>query len=258
MREQAATTAAPRSLETTRTRRILIADDEQPVRDFLAKLLRARGCSIDTCTSGPETLELLQSKEFDVVVLDLELRSHPSGMEIIRRRPMPNQHARYVVLTGKGTDDRRDQAMLLGAAAFLDKPSHARTIIAAIEGSDTAECSDWPEGLAAPNDDVVKLRTLMSDLEANFAQADLRIDAVASRNEVPRQTAFKLFRRHLLQTPAEFLLERRLREVEKRLLGTDESVKAIALSCGFHDSSELDHAFRRLKGCTPSALRARR
>lgn len=241
-------------------RRVLVADDEQLVLDFLTRLLRRRSFSVDACTSGSDTLERLETREFDVIVLDLELRSQPSGMEILRRRPPPNQGARYVVLTGKATDDRREQATDLGAAAFLEKPSDARTIIAAIEGSDDPPLSACSDGLPPPkiSDDVVKLRSLMTDLERNFVHADLRIDAVASRNGVPRQTAFRLFRRHLLQTPSAFLLDKRLREVEKRLRGTDEPVKAIAFSCGFHDSSELDHAFRRLRGCTPLAFRARR
>jgi len=54
------------------------------------------------------------------------------------------------------------------------------------------------------------------------------------------------------------VLDKRMQLAERLLLATDETVAAIAASCGFADGNYFAKAFRRHSGITPSAYRATR
>ena len=53
--------------------RILIAEDEQHLTDFLEKGLRASGYVTTSVSDGPRTLALARDEDFDLLILDLGL-----------------------------------------------------------------------------------------------------------------------------------------------------------------------------------------
>jgi CheY-like chemotaxis protein len=55
------------------TPRILILDDEEPIRRVLMKALERLGYHLDAASSGPEALTLLSSAEYDLVICDIQM-----------------------------------------------------------------------------------------------------------------------------------------------------------------------------------------
>ena len=53
--------------------KILIVDDEPPVRDLFADLFKKEDCQTIVCASGEEALGILKKDAFDVVLLDIKL-----------------------------------------------------------------------------------------------------------------------------------------------------------------------------------------
>jgi DNA-binding NtrC family response regulator len=113
-------------------RRILIAEDSEPTREQLRKLLQADGAyQVDTTGDGRSALTLLQKNSYSLFLTDLKM-PRLDGMkliEAIREKQLP---VTVVVMTGYGSIDRAVQAMRLGAYDFLTKPldiDHLRLVL---------------------------------------------------------------------------------------------------------------------------------
>ena len=57
----------------TREERILVVEDEEPIRDLVATALRFTGFTVETAATGPEALALARNDAWHVLVLDVNL-----------------------------------------------------------------------------------------------------------------------------------------------------------------------------------------
>ena len=101
--------------------KILVADDDAPIRESLAERFRARGHEIVTAADGRETLTRLRREKPDVVILDLQMPGL-DGFGVLKAARDENLDATIVVVTAFGTIERAVQAMKEGAWDFLTKP----------------------------------------------------------------------------------------------------------------------------------------
>ena len=101
--------------------RVLVADDERPIRFLMEKELPRAGCIVTQAESGEDALERLRDEEFDVVLLDLKMPGM-GGMEALRRIRESGAGAEVVVLTGHPDVTTAIEAMKLGAYDYLTKP----------------------------------------------------------------------------------------------------------------------------------------
>src|SRR5947199_4384985 len=83
--------------------RILVVDDEQAVRDLLAKTLTMADYEVDAVPDGPSALDRLHSKEYDLLITDLKMPGM-DGLSVIReaRRQMPDLPV--IIITGYSTE----------------------------------------------------------------------------------------------------------------------------------------------------------
>ena len=100
---------------------LLIIDDERRFADMLAKRLNLRGCNCEVCYSGKEALDLIEGKNFTLVLLDLHLPDL-YGTEVLTRIKNFDASTPVIILTGHGTEKDRQECMLQGAYAFMHKP----------------------------------------------------------------------------------------------------------------------------------------
>jgi two-component system nitrogen regulation response regulator NtrX len=112
-------------------KRILIIDDETSIREALTGILEDEGFSSITASSAEEGLELLESMNIDLVLLDIWLGDTMDGMtalERIRERfKLP-----VIMISGHGTIETAVQATRKGAFDFIEKPLSYDKIIVAI------------------------------------------------------------------------------------------------------------------------------
>lgn len=112
-------------------KRILIIDDEISIRETLAGVLDDEGFSSIAASSAEEGLDLLESMNIDLVLLDIWLGDGMDGMtalEKIRERyNMP-----VIMISGHGTIETAVQATRKGAFDFIEKPLSYDKIILAI------------------------------------------------------------------------------------------------------------------------------
>jgi DNA-binding NtrC family response regulator len=101
--------------------RVLVVDDERPIRFLMEKELPRAGCLVTTSESGEDALEQLRLQDFDVVLLDLNMPGI-GGIEALRRIRDAGASAEVVVLTGHPDVATAIEAMKLGAYDYLTKP----------------------------------------------------------------------------------------------------------------------------------------
>ena len=101
--------------------RILVVDDEEGVRSFLAESLELDGHQIEEAASGEEGLEKLRAKGFDLVLTDLRMPGM-GGMQLLEKAQAEQPELEFIVLTAHGNVENAVQAMKLGAFDFIQKP----------------------------------------------------------------------------------------------------------------------------------------
>jgi two-component system response regulator AtoC len=137
--------------------RILVVDDEEGVRTFVAEALEAPGIEIVTAADGNEAAALLDRQAFDVVVSDLKMPGR-SGLDLLARVRASEPETQVILLTAHGTVETAVQAMKAGAFDYLQKPIGSpaelrvligraierRQLLAAREGSTRVEADATP------------------------------------------------------------------------------------------------------------------
>lgn len=108
-------------LNTMKKYRILIIDDEEIVRDALTDWLRNLGYYPEAVGDGLSALELIETGEWDIVLVDLKMPKI-DGIETMRRIHKIKPDLPVIIITGHGTVDSAVMAMKEGAADYVMKP----------------------------------------------------------------------------------------------------------------------------------------
>src|SRR6516165_8574976 len=106
--------------------RVLIADDQADVEEALRLLLKSEGFEIETAHSPAGILAALESRDFDVVLMDLnytrDTTSGQEGLDVLARIQTMDATVPVVVMTAWGSVELAVEAMRRGARDFVQKP----------------------------------------------------------------------------------------------------------------------------------------
>ncbi|HEX6198976.1 MAG TPA: response regulator, partial [Thermoanaerobaculia bacterium] len=100
---------------------VLVADDEEGVRSFLAEALESAGHRVAQAADGDEAARLLDERSFHLLVTDLKMPGL-DGMALLRKVKAEQPETEVLVLTAHGSVDGAVEAMKLGALDYLQKP----------------------------------------------------------------------------------------------------------------------------------------
>ena len=117
---------------TVGVRRILVVDDDPDIQQLLHDRLKGRGYQPSTALDGRQALELLQSDDFDGVLLDIGI-GHIDGLEVLRQVRTKNQLIPIIMITASGSQELATKAISLGAQAYVLKPFDASELQRALE-----------------------------------------------------------------------------------------------------------------------------
>jgi len=101
--------------------RILVADDEPGLREFITDALELDEHVIVPAPDGKAASKLLDERGFDLVITDLKMPGL-DGMAILRKVRSEQPETEVIVMTAHGTVDNAVEAMKLGAFEYLQKP----------------------------------------------------------------------------------------------------------------------------------------
>lgn len=101
--------------------RLLLIEDNPPLRDAISQYLKEAGYLVDTISSGDEGLWAADGGEHDLILLDLMLPKM-DGMEILRRLRAKENQVHIIVISARDGLEDRLQALDAGADDYLVKP----------------------------------------------------------------------------------------------------------------------------------------
>jgi two-component system response regulator AtoC len=108
--------------------RILVADDEEGIRTFLAETLERAGHEVIQVADGSAALKAVHDEPFDVVLTDLHMPI-TDGMTVVRTVRTQQPDVEVIVLTAFGDVATAVEAMKLGAYDYLQKPVSSPTAV---------------------------------------------------------------------------------------------------------------------------------
>lgn len=101
--------------------RVLVADDEEIVREMLYGYLTDEGYDADLAKDGPDAIEKISKKHYNVVITDIRMPG-ANGMEVLRAAKEASEDTEVIVMTAFSTEDLAIEAVRLGAYDYLKKP----------------------------------------------------------------------------------------------------------------------------------------
>jgi two-component system, OmpR family, KDP operon response regulator KdpE len=115
---------------TTKAKRILLAEDEVSLRDFVSRNLRARGFEVLEASNGLEALAVWEREDPHLLILDI-MMPRMDGLEVCRR---VREHSAVpiIVLTALDAESEKVTALDLGADDYLTKPFGVEELLARV------------------------------------------------------------------------------------------------------------------------------
>lgn len=116
-------------------KRILVVDDSATMRKMVMASLRdLSDVTFGEAANGLEAIEQMKNAPFDLMVLDLNMPDM-HGLDVLRFvLGHPDYHKTpIVILTTKGDDQSRSEALSAGAACYLTKPFEPRSLSGQIQ-----------------------------------------------------------------------------------------------------------------------------
>jgi len=111
--------------------RVLLVEDEAPLRETLAARLKRDGFAVDAAADGEEGLYLGREVPFDIAIIDLGLPKK-SGMELVKELRGAGQRFPILILTARSSWQDKVQGLKHGADDYLVKPFHVEELLARI------------------------------------------------------------------------------------------------------------------------------
>jgi len=109
--------------------RILLAEDEAKISNYIRKGLEEMGHSAECCADGNEAYELATTQQYDALILDIMLPGR-DGLSILRNLRDQKNGVPVLILTARSELNERLEGFQLGADDYLTKPFYLEELIA--------------------------------------------------------------------------------------------------------------------------------
>lgn len=100
---------------------VLIVDDDQAVRTMLYKVIRSNALQAETASSGEEALELTRRREYDLILLDVNLHGI-DGFEVVQQLRGRGISTPIILVSGRQEDYDTLYGLDIGADDYVTKP----------------------------------------------------------------------------------------------------------------------------------------
>jgi len=117
-------------MQMNNPKRLLFVDDESSIREMLPVILRRYGFQVTVAATVSEALQEITSKEFDLLLSDLNIESESDGYLVVRAMRATNPRCVIVILTGYPPLDTSMEKIHHNVDEYIAKPASADALIA--------------------------------------------------------------------------------------------------------------------------------
>src|SRR3954452_1509866 len=112
--------------------KVLVVDDEEAIREGLEMLLQSEGYSVELAQNGIEGIQKIESRAYDLVLLDL-MMPDISGMDVLSEVRKRDRETPIFMITAYGSVEAAVHALKLGANDYFSKPWDNEKLIIEID-----------------------------------------------------------------------------------------------------------------------------
>ncbi len=114
--------------------RILVIDDEKPIRDALHNILTSEQYQVDIVENGKKGLEMLGENGYDVILCDIKMPGM-DGLEVMAKAQEIAPEVPFILISGHGTIEIAVEAVRKGAYDFISKPPDLNRLLITIRNA---------------------------------------------------------------------------------------------------------------------------
>lgn len=236
------------------SRKLLIVDDEDTIRNGIAKYIQLHTDRFDKiylASNGEEAVEVIFRNKPDIMILDMQMPIK-DGIEVMREANRADVLPYTLVLSGYDEFRYCQQALRLGAKDYLLKPVRSSDILHMVH-----EAADELFGKETTSiQDLVGEKNQLVEIAKEYVQEHyfekISLTDVADKIGVTPGYLSTLFQKQLEKGFVDFLNEVRIERACTYLQQNYLKTYEIAYKVGFSDEKYFSKVFKKVKGCSPS------
>jgi DNA-binding NtrC family response regulator len=114
--------------------KVLVIDDERPIRRTLVEILEFEKFKVDQAEDGPTGLEMLKKDKYDVVLCDIKMPKM-DGLEVLDEIQKMDEAPAVVMISGHGTIETAVDSLKQGAFDYLPKPPDLNRLLVTVRNA---------------------------------------------------------------------------------------------------------------------------
>lgn len=114
--------------------KVLIIDDEKPIRNALRDILEYEKMQVEDAATGTEGLQKLEKDKFDLILCDIKMPGI-DGIEVLEKMMQQGYSAPVIMISGHGTIETAVEAVKKGAFDFIGKPLDLNRLLVTVRNA---------------------------------------------------------------------------------------------------------------------------
>ena len=114
--------------------KILVIDDDRPIRNTLKEILEFEGHTISTAEDGKQGLEMAQNEAYDAIFCDIKM-PNMDGLEVLAALADSDNETPIIMISGHGDIDTAVDCIKKGAYDFIQKPLDLNRILITLKNA---------------------------------------------------------------------------------------------------------------------------
>lgn len=245
--------------------RIVIADDEETIREGIKNLLIESGldCTVEALAKdGEEALQLIEKIRPEIVLLDINMPKR-GGLDIIETIMQMNPLCKILIISGYDEFEYAQRALKLGVFDYLLKPVNIATLKTTVKKAiDQYQSRLWEvnrlnQQMAPVGEMERNLDEVLPYIQKNYVNPDLSLQDLAEHFHTSSSYLSRLIKKNTGVSFLEILLQLRM-EQAKKLLQEEKShmIYEVATLVGYSSQHYFCRSFKEYTGVSPSDYRA--
>ena len=114
--------------------KILIIDDEKPIRGSLREILEYEKYAIEEAQDGEEGLKMIAEGQYDLVLCDIKMPK-VDGIEVLQKAIEAGFEGQFIMISAHGTIETAVEATKMGAFDFIQKPPDLNRLLVTVKNA---------------------------------------------------------------------------------------------------------------------------
>jgi len=234
----------------------LIVDDEPLMREYLGSNLNKINedwIAEDTACDGIYAIQLLQHKDYDVVITDIKMPAM-DGIELSKYLFLNKKEIPIIFITGSDEFEYARAAVKLNVFDYLLKPLRDEELSLALSALSLKNNKE-DNSLIKPIDNKNTLVSQIQEyLQLHFREG-LSLTILADIFEITPSYLSTIFHKEIGEPYSKYLLRMRMETAKALLLNPNSKVQDVALDVGFSSSKHFGSVFKAYYGISPGEFK---